>query len=526
MKLIRNTIVLGFAIGVGAASGCSSRNAPGFPGDVSGARSDTTGVVGGTPSGSRTGTVGLQLNLGPGITLGTLQYTITNPTLAGFATISHSVDVSGSQVIGFSVTLPVANGYKVSLSAIDSNGDGCSGGPAPFNVIAAQTNAVGLTLVCTETVDSGVSVPDVMVTTAVFTADASLEATVIQGTCAAVNSLFASPNETNVGATMSLTATGIDSNYQSSDVVLTWTATGGVGSLAATTGTSNTFTCTAAGTETITVTATISNGGASCPVIGSVPVTLSCDLTADASVPEASAPEASAPEASAPEASAPEASAPETGVAEGGGTGPLTPCTAVGQTNCARASGNTSGLATEEEAYFIQKDITAGRVSAAGPISLADPTSSCYSCLVNAAAINATARHVTGVECGDLAANFTNGSSATVSGPATCIAAIQCLSGSTGAGCTAGSAGVGNDTFCYCGAGGYGTGASAGPSVCGTTNALHVNGNCLATELAGFNSTVTGTNLSNFAQSSQPSGMANQFVESAIPGNCSAMCLQ
>ena len=411
MKLIRNAILLGLALSAGSSFGCATRGTQGSTGSTPGVPGDVTGIVGGTPgASSRTGTVGLQLNLGPGITLSTLQYTITNPTLAGFATINHSVDVSGSQVIGFSVTLPVANGYAVSLSAIDSQGDGCSGGPAPFNVMAAQTNAVGLTLVCNQIVDSGASVPDVNVATTVFTADASLEAAAAQGTCAAVNSLFASPNETNVGNTVSLTATGIDSSYQSSDVTLTWSATGGVGSLTGTTGTSNTFTCTGAGTEKVTVAAAISGGGASCPVIGSVSVTLTCDANADA------------------------------GALDSGTTaGALVPCTTAGQASCAQASGNTNGLATPEEAYFIQKDITAGRVTAAGAISLTDPTKSCYSCLVNAAAINATARHVTGVECGDLPSSFVNGSGATVSGPSACMDVIQCLSGATGAGCTGGN---------------------------------------------------------------------------------------
>lgn len=236
-----------------------------------------------------------------------------------------------------------------------------------------------------------------------------------------------------------------------------------------------------------------------------------------------------------PDAGVPDAT-PDTGPEEagggdaGGGGGTLAPCTSASQTNCAQCSGNTSGVCTDEEAYFVEKDIAAGRVTASGAISLTDPSASCYSCLVNGSGIDAPRRHVTGVECGDVMATFANASGASVAGPATCLALIQCLAGTTGAGCTAGNTSVtpavGNDTYCYCGAGGYGTGASAGPSVCGTTNAALANGTCLAAELAGFNSTDTGVNLSNYADNTQPSGMANQLVETSLSGNCAALCLK
>src|SRR5208283_2622172 len=100
--------------------------------------------------------------------------------------------------------------------------------------------------------DAGLSGPDVNTAVTVITADASFQpGDASVGTCAAVNSLLASPNNATLGNAIGLTATGIDSNYQSSGVTLTWTATGGVGSLGGTTGTSNSFTCAAVGTETV-----------------------------------------------------------------------------------------------------------------------------------------------------------------------------------------------------------------------------------------------------------------------------------
>ena len=266
-----------FALGLAISdSGCSSSST--YP---TGAGGTTTIPGAGSPD--KTGTIGIQLQLAPGITLSTVQYVIGNPSLVGFAPISGSFDSSGSLSIGFSILLPVGAGYTVTLNAVDSNGDSCTAGPAPFNVVAGQTNAVGLTLVCTQPGDAGLSGPDVNMALTVITADASFQpGDASVGSCAAVNSLLASPNNATVGHAIGLTATGIDANYQSSGVILTWTATGGVGSLGGTTGTSNSFTCSGVGTETVTVTAATADGGASCPLTGSVSVAVICDAYADA----------------------------------------------------------------------------------------------------------------------------------------------------------------------------------------------------------------------------------------------------
>ncbi len=126
--------------------------------------------------------------------------------------------------------------------------------------------------------DAGQASPDATPTTGILavTADASLTTTTLGGPCAAANSLVAAPNQTKVGKTVQLTASGIDPSGQSSDVTLTWTASGSAGSLTSTTGISNTFTCAAAGMEAVSVTASISDGGASCKANGSLMASLTC----------------------------------------------------------------------------------------------------------------------------------------------------------------------------------------------------------------------------------------------------------
>jgi hypothetical protein len=465
MKIIRNSVLFGLAIGAVSVLGCSSQSAPGLTGNSNGGYN--TGVVGaGAPgASSQTGTVTLQLQLAPGITLSSVQYTVTNATLAGFSTITGSVDVSGSQSVGFSLTLPVAGGYSLSLSATDSNGDSCSAGPASFGVTADQTNTVAVTLACSETIDAGFSAPDVNVGTVVVTADASLDATIIGSACAAATSLTASPNETLVGNTISLTAAGIDPSYLSSDVTLTWGGSGGFGALASNTGSSNTFTCNAAGTETITVTAAISNGGASCPNVGSLTVILRCDAVVDASTVD------SGIDASTVDAGIDTGTA-DTGIDAGTGSGgPVTACTTA---PCAKSGANSvqcpasaNGVCTPTEAIIIAHDILKN-----GQLAGAPKTTSCYSCLVLNACLDSSgdafpAGNGSGVaipdsECGDpngagLSPPFDNPNVSSASAAATqaCLDALTCVLTSNGANpaseCTLSQAppSVSN---CYCGA--------------------------------------------------------------------------
>jgi hypothetical protein len=112
--------------------------------------------------------------------------------------------------------------------------------------------------------------------TLVVTADASLTTTSVGGACAAANSLVVTPAETEVGDMIALTASGIDPDNRTSDVTLRWTAAGDAGMLSDTTGTTNAFQCQAVGNEVVTVTASISDGGASCGTNGSLTAMLTC----------------------------------------------------------------------------------------------------------------------------------------------------------------------------------------------------------------------------------------------------------
>lgn len=113
--------------------------------------------------------------------------------------------------------------------------------------------------------------------TLVVTLDAATRATIVYGDCAALDTFVVAPQEATVGHPIQLDASGFAPGSTRSDVVITWAAVGSAGTLAATAGSSNVFDCTSPGSSTITVTASIGDGGAPCKNSGSLSVVVSCD---------------------------------------------------------------------------------------------------------------------------------------------------------------------------------------------------------------------------------------------------------
>lgn len=225
-----------------------------------------------------TGTIGMALTIPAGISISELTWTIHNPALLA-SDRTGTVDVSRSATVGFVVGgLPAGGGYTITISGTTSNGIGCTA-TAAFSVAAGATTSVSVNVVCTNTaVDAG------------ETGSVSITGTVtVDDVCAAVTALSASPSTVNVGGAIELQAEGVDGAGNSADVKLAWALTGGTG-----TGTfddpnsaSPAFTCTRPGAVTVTVTATVSDGGAQC-TNNTASVTLTCtagEATADASLP-------------------------------------------------------------------------------------------------------------------------------------------------------------------------------------------------------------------------------------------------
>ncbi len=202
-----------------------------------------------------TGTVGLSLQVAAGLSISQVNWTIHNPSLLA-ADMTGTVDVSQSQTIQFVVGgLPAGGGYTVTLSATTSTGLSC-GGSSAFSITASSTSNVTANVVCyAASVDAGNA------------GSATIGGSVsVANECAAVSTLSASPSSANVGGVIGLLAQGVDRAGSSSDVSFSWAITGGTGSgtLSGTAAANPTFICMTPGPVTVTVSASISDGGANC----------------------------------------------------------------------------------------------------------------------------------------------------------------------------------------------------------------------------------------------------------------------
>jgi hypothetical protein len=201
--------------------------------------------------------IGLELQVGTGLTLAEVSYTISGS--AGF-TKSGALDVSNSTVISGVISgLPVGAGYTVSLSGTTSDGSTTCAGSASFSVTAHETTLVSVHLVCHEAPSNG--------------------SVAVDGTlnvCPIADGIMATPAEVLVGGTLALSALAHDPDNGPSPLSYQWSASSGTFSDA--TVLAPTFTCTTAGTATITV--LVSDGDANASCADQASVTVQCTPTA------------------------------------------------------------------------------------------------------------------------------------------------------------------------------------------------------------------------------------------------------
>ena len=126
---IVNTVLLGSLVASWALGGCSSAEGPGS--------SETK---------ETSGTVGLELQLGAGIELDSVSYTIIGPN--SFSK-TGSINVKDSTKVSAIVSgLPFGAGYSLTLTGKTTDGQGTCAGSASFNVDSAATKEVTVHLTC------------------------------------------------------------------------------------------------------------------------------------------------------------------------------------------------------------------------------------------------------------------------------------------------------------------------------------------------------------------------------------------
>lgn len=199
------------------------------------------------------GTVEMALQIGPSVTINTVDWTISNST-TGF-TRSGTVNVRFSNTLQFLAgAIPAADGYAILLTATSVDGAFSCTGTATFNVTPGGITPISLTFNCS-------------------TAPPGQGGIVVTGTtqvCANLDSVGVSPLETAVNTPIALSATA---SAGSVPTTLAWSATDGTFDDA--TSTTPTFTCPSTpGPVTITVVA--SPSAASCPTVTTQSVTVEC----------------------------------------------------------------------------------------------------------------------------------------------------------------------------------------------------------------------------------------------------------
>lgn len=199
------------------------------------------------------GAIGLHLDIAPGITLNTIGYTITGPpgTKMGMVDVSHSSTISG--VIG---NIPSGGPYTITLTSTATDGTTMCSGSNTFSVTTGMTTNVPVHMTChLQPHTGGILVGGTL------------------NTCPLIDGISANPAEIRVGGTLALSTTASDADGAPAPLGYHWTASSGT--LSDPTAAAPAFTCTAAGTVTITLTVSDGDTTAGCPDTQSIQVTCS-----------------------------------------------------------------------------------------------------------------------------------------------------------------------------------------------------------------------------------------------------------
>ena len=194
---------------------------------------NTAAIVGGE------GRVVMALTAPDGTTISAVSWTVqssSNVTIASGTTNTSHTGATASFIAG----IPSGTGDVVTMTAVTSGGTTCAGTSAPFDVADNKTTSVNITLNCAPTM-----------------ADGGLGAVVVTGTlvagdnCPTLTAWSISPQTAaaNGGAIdVGITAADADSGD-----TLSYAWSGGSGTFLSSTSSSTTYTCGAAGTDTLHV---------------------------------------------------------------------------------------------------------------------------------------------------------------------------------------------------------------------------------------------------------------------------------
>lgn len=199
-------------------------------------------------------TVRFKLDFGGGVMLTSVDYVLTGP--ASFRRIGTlGVGDQASITATFS-NLPAGQGYDIAVKGTASDDSSFCKGEVTFSVAPMMDAVVTIPLMC-----SGL---------AAVTADVNI--------CPTIDSLSVTPAEVQVGSSLDIVAEAHDPDNGPAPLSATWATTSGTLSNLSTTGA--TFTCTTAGTFTVSLRVSDGTPGTKCADTASVTVICSIPPTA------------------------------------------------------------------------------------------------------------------------------------------------------------------------------------------------------------------------------------------------------
>jgi hypothetical protein len=221
---------------VALGAGCSSLPADGAP-----------------PPGDHIGTIQLALQVN-GVSLTSASYTLTGPN--GFSRMGTATGPGGSGVSAFIGGVPAGPGYSISLQGLAADGvTTCGGVSGTFTVSATAPTTIVVSLLCRQPQSqSGVAVTGNAV-----------------DVCPNIDGLSADATSAAIGGTpVSLSATAHDADNGPMPLSYQWSASSGTFSNPAIA--SPTFSCTAAGTEVLTLTVSDGYPDPTCPATATISI--------------------------------------------------------------------------------------------------------------------------------------------------------------------------------------------------------------------------------------------------------------
>jgi hypothetical protein len=202
------------------------------------------------------GSVSLKLELGAGVTVNSLDYSISGNGYSKSGTAS--VEGPGMAFMLLVDTVPVGTGYTIKLDGKSVAGDVNCGGSAMFDVVAGQATHVTINLTCD---GGGSDAGGVLV-------DGKVDASG-KGGCPVIDSVTLVPVSVAVGASVKFSAVAKDADGAPSPITYAWSAASGT--FGSSTAAATTFTCAQAGT--VEVQLAVSDGACTTDLLETLKVT-------------------------------------------------------------------------------------------------------------------------------------------------------------------------------------------------------------------------------------------------------------